>query len=161
MAEQAREQTTINASVEQCFATLVDFESYPEWAGDLKQATVVSRDEDGRATVVEYRAAAMGRSTTYQLQYEYEGAPNRLGWELLSGDLERELDGNYALEPGAEPGTTEVVYELSVDLIVPIPGFVKRRAEARIIKTALSELKSRVEGTPLVELPDVDDPTDQ
>jgi len=161
MAEQAREQTTINASVEQCFATLVDFESYPEWAGDLKQATVVSRDEDGRATVVEYRAAAMGRSTTYQLQYEYEGAPNRLGWELLSGDLERELDGNYALEPGTEPGTTEVVYELSVDLIVPIPGFVKRRAEARIIKTALSELKSRVEGTPLVELPDVDDPTDQ
>ena len=161
MAEQAREQTTINASVEQCFATLVDFESYPEWAGDLKQATVVTRDDDGRATVVEYRAAAMGRSTTYQLQYEYEGAPNRLGWELLSGDLERELDGNYTLEPGAEPGTTEVVYELSVDLIVPIPGFVKRRAEARIIKTALSELKSRVEGTPLVELPDVDDPTDQ
>jgi len=161
MAEQAREQTTINASVEQCFATLVDFESYPEWAGDLKQATVVTRDDDGRATVVEYRAAAMGRSTTYQLQYEYEGAPNRLGWELLSGDLERELDGNYTLEPGAEPGTTEVVYELSVDLIVPIPGFVKRRAEARIIKTALSELKSRVEGTPLVELPDLDDPTDQ
>ena len=147
MAEQAREQTTINASVEQCFATLVDFESYPEWAGDLKQATVVSRDEDGRATVVEYRAAAMGRSTTYQLQYEYEGAPNRLGWELLSGDLERELDGNYALEPGTEPGTTEVVYELSVDLIVPIPGFVKRRAENRIIKTALDQLKQRVEST--------------
>ncbi|HEY5153951.1 MAG TPA: SRPBCC family protein [Acidimicrobiales bacterium] len=163
MAEQAREQTTINAPVEQCFRTLVDFESYPEWAGDLKQATAVTWDEEGRATVVEYRAAAMGRSTTYQLQYDYEGAPNRLGWELLSGDLERELDGNYLLHPGTEPDTTEVVYELSVDLIVPIPGFVKRRAEARIIKTALLELKSRVEGTPLAELSAEydDDPTDQ
>ena len=46
----------------------------------------------------------------------------------------------------SRPDSTDVVYELSVDLIVPIPGFVKRRAEARIIKTALSELKSRVEG---------------
>jgi uncharacterized membrane protein len=161
MAEQAREQTTINAPVEQCFDTLVDFESYPEWAGDLKQATVVARDDEGRATVVEYRAAAMGRSTTYQLQYDYEGAPNRLCWELLAGDLERELDGNYLLEPGSAPDTTEVVYELSVDLIVPIPGFVKRRAEARIIKTALLELKARVEGTPRSELSaDLDDPTD-
>ena len=29
MAEKAREQTTINASVEQCYGTLVDFESLP------------------------------------------------------------------------------------------------------------------------------------
>ncbi len=98
----------------------------------------------------------MGRSTTYRLQYDYDRAPNRLGWELLSGDLERELDGHYELSDRAPtPGTTDVVYELSVDLIVPIPGFVKRRAEARIIKTALSELKARVEGVPAV--PDSDD----
>jgi uncharacterized membrane protein len=157
MAEQAREQTTINAPVEQCFRTLVDFESYPEWAGDLKQATVVAWDDQDRPVVVEYRAAAMGRSTTYQLRYDYEGAPNRLGWELLAGDLERELDGQYELKPGAEPGTTDIVYELAVDLIVPIPGFVKRRAEARIIKTALLELKSRVEGVPVPEMDDLDD----
>jgi hypothetical protein len=156
MAEQAREQTTIKASVEQCFGTLVDFESYPEWAGDLKQAVVISYDDQGRPVVVEYRAAAMGRSTTYQLRYDYEGAPNRLGWELLSGDLERELDGNYLLHPGADPATTDVVYELAVDLIVPIPGFVKRRAEARILKTALSELKARVEGGPVVDVGDDD-----
>ena len=156
MAEQAREQTTINASVEQCFSTLVDFESYPEWAGDLKQATVIAYDDQERPVVVEYRAAAMGRSTTYQLQYDYEGAPNRLGWELLSGDLERELDGNYLLQPGTAPDTTDVVYELAVDLIVPIPGFVKRRAEARIIKTALSELKARIEGGAVVDVGDDD-----
>jgi uncharacterized membrane protein len=157
MAEQAREQTTINAPIEQCYRTLIDFESYPEWAGDLKQATVVSYDGEERALVVEYRAAAMGRSTTYRLQYDYDQAPHRLGWELLSGDLERELDGHYELSEGAVPGTTDVVYELAVDLIVPIPGFVKRRAEARIIKTALSELKGRVEGIPTPTDGDDDD----
>ena len=39
----------------------------------------------------------------------------------------------------------EVVYHLEVDLVVPLPGFVKRRAEAKIIRTALPELKARVE----------------
>jgi hypothetical protein len=34
---------------------------------------------------------------------------------------------------------------LEVDLIVPIPGFVKRRAEGKIMGTALRELKKRVE----------------
>jgi hypothetical protein len=146
VAEQAKEHTTIDAPVEECFDTLTDFERYPEWAGDLKEAKVVERDGDGRALVVEFRAAAMGRSTTYRLRYDYSGAPNRLGWQLDSGDIQRELDGAYVLEPSdSDPGTTEVSYELAIDLIMPIPGFVKRRAEARILKTALDELKARVE----------------
>jgi hypothetical protein len=148
VAEQAKEETTIEAPVEECFATLTDFERYPEWAGDLKEAKVIERDGHGRALVVEFRAAAMGRSTTYRLRYDYSDAPNRLGWQLDSGDIERELDGAYLLQPSeTDPGTTEVSYELAIDLIMPIPGFVKRRAEARILKTALDELKARVERT--------------
>ncbi len=49
------------------------------------------------------------------------------------------------LRAGDDAGSTEVVYELSVDLVLPIPGFVKRRAEARIIKTALADLKALIE----------------
>jgi uncharacterized membrane protein len=155
MSEQAREQIRVEAPVERCFATLVDFEAYPEWAGDLKEVHVVEYDDEGRGVVVEFRAAAMGRSTTYQLRYDYGEAPHRLAWELASGDLQRELDGCYTLEHAADDaGATEVAYELAVDLIIPIPGFVKRRAEGRIIKTALSELKARVEGSPR---PDDDD----
>ena len=147
MSEQAREQIRIEADVDRCFATLVDFESYPEWAGDLKEVRVVESDGEGRATVVEFRAAAMGRSTTYRLRYDYADAPNRLSWALVEGDLPRELDGAYVLSPASEGGT-DVVYELAIDLVYPIPGFVKRRAEGRIIKTALGELKARVEGLP-------------
>ena len=43
-------------------------------------------------------------------------------------------------------GATEITYRLVVDLKVPLPGFVKRRAEGRIMGTALRELKVRVEG---------------
>jgi ribosome-associated toxin RatA of RatAB toxin-antitoxin module len=146
VAEQAKEHTRIDAPVEECFDTLTDFERYPEWAGDLKEARVVERDDQDRALVVEYRAAAMGRSTTYRLRYDYTDAPHRLGWQLDTGDIQRELDGAYELRPAdGDAAATDVSYELSIDLIMPIPGFVKRRAEARILKTALDELKARVE----------------
>ncbi len=146
MAESAHAEIVIEAPVDVVFGVLVEFERYPEWVADLKQAEVVGRDDLGRATEVEFRAAAMGRSTTYRLGYDYADAPARLGWFLVAGDLERELDGHYALKAGTEGAhTTEVGYELSIDLIVPIPGFVKRRAETRIVKAALEDLKLRVE----------------
>ncbi len=149
MSEQARERIRIEAPIDRCFATLIDFASYPEWAGDLKEVKVVEADAQGRGTVVEFRAAAMGRSTTYQLAYDYSSAPDRLSWSLVTGDLPRELDGAYVLTAAdGDAAATEVEYELAVDLVYPIPGFVKRRAEGRIIKTALSELKARVEGSP-------------
>jgi len=148
MSDKAKETVVINAPVQVCFDTLIDFERYPHWAGDLKEAVVVERDDAGRPRTVEFRAAAMGRSTTYRLRYDYEGAPYRLAWFLESGDLQRELDGNYTLnEVEGESGVTEVVYELSVDLLLPIPGFVKRRAEARILKTALTDLKEVIESS--------------
>jgi hypothetical protein len=146
MPDRAREMVVISAPVLVCYEKLVDFERYPDWAPDLKQAEVIERNGEGRGEVVEFRAAAMGRSTTYRLRYDYAGAPNRLSWVLDSGDLERQLDGAYHLSAlDGDPESTEVVYELAVDLVFPIPGFVKRRAEARIIKTALSDLKKLIE----------------
>ena len=55
------------------------------------------------------------------------------------------LDGSYLFAPSAtHPGCTDVTYDLSVEVVVPLPGFVKRRAEVRILHT-LWELKARVE----------------
>jgi uncharacterized membrane protein len=146
MAEQASEHTTIAAPLALCWEVATDFEAYPQWAKDVKEAEVVHRDIDGRASVVRFRAAAMGRSTTYLLGYDYSDEPNRLSWRLLEGDITRKLDGEYAFRPVAgDDSSTDCDYELTVELVVPLPGFVKRRAEARIMQTALRDLKARVE----------------
>ncbi len=146
MAERASEHTTISAPPELCWEVATDFEAYPVWAKDIKEAEVVHRDGDGRASVVRYRAAAMGRSTTYLLGYDYTAEPARLSWRLLEGDITRKLDGSYDFRASeADPGLTDVDYELTVELVVPLPGFVKRRAEARIMQTALRDLKARIE----------------
>ena len=146
MVDQATERTTIMASPDKCFEAAIAFERYPEWAADIKEATVLSRDDRGRAVDVDYRAAAMGRSTTYTLRYFYGSNPLRLAWRLQRGDSTRRLDGEYEFLPvEGDPDSTEVVYHLAVDLVISLPGFVKRRAEARIVHTALHELKAHVE----------------
>jgi len=148
MVDQATERTTIMAAPERCFEVAIDFERYPDWAADIKEASVLSRDDRGRAVDVEFRAAAMGRSTTYTLRYFYGSNPLRLAWRLQRGDATRRLDGEYEFLPlEGDADSTEVVYHLAVDLVVSLPGFVKRRAEARIMHTALDELKARVETT--------------
>ncbi|HSL60044.1 MAG TPA: SRPBCC family protein [Acidimicrobiales bacterium] len=145
MAEQATERTTISAPPERCYEIAADVERYPEWARDVKDARILTRDDAGRPVDVAFRTAAMGRSTSYTLRYDHSGAPHRFSWVLTEGDITRKLDGVYVFEPADEPGATDVAYTLEVDLVVPLPGFVKRRAEVKILRTALPELKARIE----------------
>ncbi len=146
MSDQATQRATINASPERCFAIASDFAGYPAWAHDVKQATVLSLDADGRGNEVEYRAAAMGRSVSYVLRYNYGSNPLRLSWRLMRGDIVNRLEGEYEFAPvEGDPNLTEVTYHLVVDLAMSLPGFVKRRAEARIMHTALDELKAAAE----------------
>jgi ribosome-associated toxin RatA of RatAB toxin-antitoxin module len=145
MSDQTTNRTTIAASASKCFDVVVDFEHYPEWTKDVKEATILRRDEQGRPVEVEFRAAAMGRSTRYTLGYDYAAAPEKISWHLVHGDIMRAIDGSYVFEPApGDQGATDVTYSLSIDLVVPLPGFVKRRAEVRILNT-IRELKARAE----------------
>jgi hypothetical protein len=145
--EQVTERAIIRGTPEHCYEVLTAFEAYPQWAADIKSVTIDERDDQGRAVRVTFRAAAFGRSTSYTLRYDYHAAPAELSWTQVAGDLTRRLDGSYELVSSGD-GATEITYNLVVDLKVPLPGFVKRRAEGRIMGTALRELKSRVEGSP-------------
>jgi ribosome-associated toxin RatA of RatAB toxin-antitoxin module len=144
LEEQVTERMVIRASPSYCYQVLTDFERYPEWAADIKAVSIEERDADGRATEVTFRAAAFGRSTSYTLRYDYSAAPARLSWQQVKGDVTRRLDGSYDIYP-SDDGSADVTYHLVVDLKVPLPVFVKRRAEGRITYTALRELRARVE----------------
>jgi len=144
VADQTTERMVVNGSLERCFAVVADVEVYPEWVADLKTVEVLERDEENRPSVVAFRAAAFGRSTSYTLQYDYSGAPNEFSWVQRAGNLTTRLDGRYRFEQLGED-ETQVTYELTAELKVPIPGFVKRRAEGHILHAAVRDLKKRVE----------------
>ncbi len=143
MAETATETITIAAPQDQVWAIATDLERYPEWAHDVKDVVITSRDDDGRPSEVEFRTSALGRSTHYTLQYDYSEAPGALAWTMVKGDIQRSIDGAYRFAP-TDDGGTRVQYDLAIELVVPLPGFVKRRAERRILN-AIRELKAFAE----------------
>ncbi len=142
MRQEVTEQVRIAAPMATCTEVANDVERYPEWARDVKDVVVRSRDEAGRPQEVEFRASALGRSTHYTLRYDYADAPSVLAWSMVRGDIQRAIDGSYHFDHA--DGSTQVRYDLSIELVVPLPGFVKRRAEVRILNT-VRELKTRAE----------------
>ena len=146
MAEQATERMVVSASPARCFEVSSDIGAYPQWAADIKEVTIDERDDQGRPKVVTFRAAAFGRSTSYTLAYDYSQAPEVLAWVQTQGDITSKLDGRYVFAPNGDDGT-EVTYHLEVEMKVPLPGFIKMRAQSRIMSIALRELKARVEST--------------
>lgn len=142
MTDRVTEQTTIDAPLDVVKAVLLDFPSYPEWAKELKTVEVLKLDDEGRGLEVRYRAAAMGRSTSYVLRYDHND-PHRVAWKLIQGDVTRKLDGYYEL--AEDGGSTVVTYTLEAQLKLPLPGFVKNRAQGRIMHAALVDLKNRAE----------------
>jgi ribosome-associated toxin RatA of RatAB toxin-antitoxin module len=143
MAETATEYISIAAPPEQVFAVVADIERYPEWAKDVKDVVIRARDDQQRPTEVEFRASALGRSTHYTLAYDWSSAPDAVSWTMIKGDIQRAIEGAYTFN-GDGLGGTNVRYDLVIELAAPLPGFVKRRAEVRILNT-LPQLKDRVE----------------
>jgi hypothetical protein len=143
VAEEAHERIHVDAGPERCFALATDYENYPNWAKDVKSASILERDDQDRGKKVEYRAAALGRSVRYILEYDYSEAPAAFSWKFIEGDMLRRLDGRYGFE--ADGDGTKVTYDLVVDVSIPMPGLIKRRAAGLIMGTALKELKKAVE----------------
>ena len=145
MAEEATERITVAAPPELCFEVADDIERYPEWAADIKEVTVHERDEQGRPSLVSFRAAAFGRSTSLTLPTTTarRPAPCRGG----SPRATSRPGTRRPLRVRSRRGTarTEITYHLEVELRVPIPGFIRMRAQSRIVSTALRELRARVE----------------
>ncbi|MGH3579319.1 MAG: SRPBCC family protein, partial [Mycobacterium sp.] len=140
------ERMVVSATPARCFEVSSDIGAYPQWAADIKEVTIDERDEQGRPVIVTFRAAAFGRSTSYTLAYDYSEAPEVLAWVQTQGDITSKLDGRYVFAPNGDEGT-EVTYHLEVEMKVPLPGFIKMRAQSRIMSIALRELKARVEST--------------
>jgi hypothetical protein len=143
VADHSHERVHIAAPVTDCFAVATDFEGYPEWADGVQDARIVARDDAGTPRRVEYHVAAMGKSLRYVLEYDLADGPRVFSWRLVEGDMLRRLEGRYAFDD--VDGGTDVTYELAVDLTLPMPGILKRRAAGRIVDAALGDLKRTVE----------------
>jgi ribosome-associated toxin RatA of RatAB toxin-antitoxin module len=148
MPDSTRSTIHIDAEPGAVLDVIADFEAYPEWAEQVKEAVVLAEDGDGWADQVEYVLDAGAIKDTYVLEYDWNGiledGSGSVSWHLVRATILKALNGTYYLDN--EAGGTRVVYELEVDVKIPMIGMLKRKAEKIITDTALHELKRRVEG---------------
>ncbi|SEE61983.1 SRPBCC family protein [Jiangella alba] len=145
MAAQTTSSIVVAATPAAIMAVIADLEAYPEWTASVREVEVLTVYEDtGRPGEAKFVLDAGPIKDRYTLSYEWDG-DDEVRWTLVEGGLIRELDGSYALA-AVDDATTEVTYQLTVDVSIPMLGLMKRKAEKVIIDTALKELKKRVEG---------------
>jgi hypothetical protein len=142
MADQTTSSIVIDASPAAVMAVIADFDSYPVWAKGVKSATVVSPGDDGRPDQVAFVLDAAPIRDEYTLRYDWDGDA-RVSWSLVQAKMLKAMEGAYVLSPTGRG--TEVTYQLSVDLSIPMIGLIKRKGEKVVIDTALKGLKQRVE----------------
>lgn len=140
----SRATIIIEAPMSQVSEVLFDLEKYPEWSDSITKVKVTERDEGGRVTGATLTIAAGAVKDEVSLSYNWDGAPERLEFELEDANMLTKMDGAYILKDLGDE--TEVTYELSVGLSMPIPQMMITKQEKTTIDQALAQLKEHCEG---------------
>lgn len=142
MAEQTSSSILVEASPAAVMSVIADFPAYPQWAKGVIVSDVIAGTPGERAERVRFVLDVPPIRDEYTLAYTWTD-DSRCAWTLVEGKMMRQLDGAYVLRE--VPGGTEVTYQLSLELAVPLIGLLKRKGEKILIDTALKGLKKRVE----------------
>lgn len=143
MADKTAQTIYIEADPGTVMDVIADIGSYPDWVAEYKETEVLESDDQGYPKTARLVLDAAVLKDTMVLSYDWPSDRKSVQWSLVSSSLLKSLEGAYRLSP--KGSGTEVTYELSVDLIIPMIGLLKRKAERRLTDTALKDLKKRVE----------------
>ncbi len=140
----SRSTIVIEAPISHVSEVLFDLEKYPEWSDSITKVKVSERDESGRVTGATLTISAGALKDEVSLSYNWDGAPARLEFELEDANMLTKMDGAYILKDLGDE--TEVTYELSVGVSMPIPQMMVTKQEKTTIDQALAQLKEHCEG---------------
>jgi ribosome-associated toxin RatA of RatAB toxin-antitoxin module len=144
VADKTAQTIYIDADPSTVMDVIADIASYPEWVNEYKDCEVLEAGPEGYPKTARLVLDAAVLKDTMVLAYDWKQVDRgSVEWTLVSSSLLRALNGAYRLSP--KGSGTDVTYELSVDLIIPMIGLLKRKAERRLTDTALKDLKKRAE----------------
>jgi uncharacterized membrane protein len=144
MSDSSKSTIIIEAPMSQVSEVLFDLEKYPEWSDSITKVKVSERDDAGRVTGATLTISAGALKDEVSLSYNWDGAPERLEFELEDANMLTKMDGAYILKDLGDE--TEVTYELSVGVSMPIPQMMVTKQEKTTIDQALAQLKEHCEG---------------
>ena len=143
MSEQSVSTVIIDAPLADVQAALFEVASYPEWLSSIKKADVIERDGENRVLKAKLSIDAGMMKDRVTLDYDWSSAPSTLSFSLDEADLLTQMDGSYSLK-AIDADTTQVTYELTVAVSLPVPAMMITKAQQQTIDAALKELAERV-----------------
>jgi ribosome-associated toxin RatA of RatAB toxin-antitoxin module len=143
MSEQSVSTVIIDAPLAEVQAALFEVASYPEWLSSIKKADVIERDGENRVLKAKLSIDAGMMKDRVTLDYDWSSAPATLSFSLDEADLLTQMDGSYSLK-AIDADTTQVTYELTVAVSLPVPAMMITKAQQQTIDAALKELAERV-----------------
>ena len=143
MSSVSTSTVSITASADEVRAVLFDIASYPSWSTSFKSVTVLASDGQGRPTQVSMSGDAGALKDKPTLNYDWSAYPDRLDFSLEDADLLTQMSGAYIVKDNGDE--TEVTFELTVALSMPVPDIMRTKAEKSTIDLALKQLKEKLE----------------
>jgi uncharacterized membrane protein len=140
MAITEARDVTIEATPDEIMNVLVDLESLPEWSSAHQKVEVLERDDEGRPAKSRQVVKIVGVSDEQVLDYTVHD--DGVSWTLVSSKQQRAQEGRYTLTPNGDK--TDVRFELTVDPVVPLPGFLIKKGAKGLMDTATDGLRKRV-----------------
>jgi ribosome-associated toxin RatA of RatAB toxin-antitoxin module len=150
MREATRAEVVIDAAPGEVLAVIGDIEAYPKWTAFTK-AVVLEKDETERPILVEFSFDMGAFKDEQTMRYEWPSAregdsqESLVRWQVVTSNLLKSLTGSYLVIGQADSSQTRVVYELTMEVSMPLISAMRKRAEKMIVDTALQGLKKRVE----------------
>lgn len=132
-------EVLIEASRDDVMGVLIDLESLTEWSQAHQEIEILERDADGRPSKARQVVKIVGVSDEQVLEYSFDD--DGVSWTLVSSSQQRAQSGRYVL---TSQGTSTLVrFELTVDLIAPLPGFLIKKGAKGLMDTATKGLRKR------------------
>ncbi|MSO16198.1 MAG: polyketide cyclase / dehydrase and lipid transport [Candidatus Planktophila sp.] len=143
MSEKSSSTIVIDAPLTDVQAALFDIATYPEWLTSIKKADVMESDDQGRALKAKLSIDAGMMKDRVTLDYDWSAAPASLSFTMDEADLLTQMDGTYFIK-ALDEDSTQVTYELTVAVSLPVPAIMITKAQQQTIDAALKELAARV-----------------
>jgi len=143
MSEKSTSTVVIEASLADVQRALFDIAKYPEWLSSIKKSEVLESDDQNRPLKAKLAIDAGMMKDRVTLDYDWSAAPLVLSFSMDEADLLTQMDGVYTLK-SLDEDSTQVTYELTVSVSLPVPSMMITKAQQQTIDAALKELAARV-----------------
>ncbi len=143
MSNPTSSTVSIAASADDVRAVLFDIANFPTWSTSFKSVTVLASNGEGRPTQVKLSVDAGALKDKPTLNFDWSAYPDRVDYSLEDADLLTDMTGAYIVKDNGDE--TEVTFELTVALSMPVPEMMRTKAEKATIDLTLKQLKEKLE----------------